>query len=156
MTDIIAIIRFNHYVASSKSMLQQYVLEDYDREIGRSSNIIRIEYSDKNMIINNNVVSFGDAKSVLAELITADTNFFAVFYMNCEADFQSYITSLTSFYEAMSIVRNNYAQRHYSKSFNMLDYDLQKEVKRKIPAAMMILTPEKLEIINRATKERVR
>jgi hypothetical protein len=147
---------FNHYVVSSKSMLQQRVLENYDREISRSSNIIRIEYSDKNMIINNNVVLFGDAKSVLADLMIADTDFFAEFHMNCEADFQSYITSLTSFYEAMSVVRNNYAQRHYSKSFSMLDDDLQNEVKRKIPAAMMILTPEKLEIINRAKKERVR
>ncbi|MDQ2177054.1 biopolymer transporter ExbD [Marinifilum sp. D714] len=122
--------------------------EIYD-DINRTQNIIEIKQGTSGKcFINDKTVENDKIKQILKHLITNDLDYIIKFHVNDSVEFSDYFRVISYSREVINELRNEYSKETYSEQFDWLDYEKEKEVKRKYPLRIFELTTDFKKMIN--------
>nr|WP_320119527.1 hypothetical protein [uncultured Marinifilum sp.] len=122
--------------------------EIYD-DINRTRNIIEIKQGTSGKcFINDKTVENDKIKQILKHLITNDLDYIIKFHVNDSVEFSDYFRVISYSREVINELRNEYSKETYSEQFDWLDFEKEKEVKRKYPLRIFELTTDFKKMIN--------
>ncbi len=122
--------------------------EIYD-DINRTRNIIEIKQgTSEKCFINDKTVENDKIKQILKHLITNDLDYIIKFHVNDSVEFSDYFRVISYSREVINELRNEYSKETYSEQFDWLDFEKEKEVKRKYPLRIFELTTDFKKMIN--------
>ena len=123
--------------------------EIYDG-LNRFHNTIEINQSTLGKcIINGEPVENDKIKQTIKHLIINDSDYIIKFHVNDSVVFSDYFKVISCSREVINELRNEYSQETYSKQIEWLDYEEEKEVKRKFPLRIFELTTDFKKMINK-------
>ncbi len=114
-----------------------------NNELDKFHNVIEImQPKSKECYINNKLIETYQIKNTLKKLIKQTPDYIIKYYISDNIDFKSYFKVLTISKKAVQELRNEYSENKYSKQYDNLTYEKEKEVCKKYPFRILELKNE--------------